>query len=174
MSRRASGGGDRRGTRLPPDLGRGRRRRGRRRGPRREPGRGRGLPGGQDPGRRLPRRPGHEGDARPGQRRGRPAPSASGWTGEAHDRHTDLGCSAGWRCRDRLHAGAGPVVALPGASGAGGQHRSLRGMARRTPDRDDGPTGASVAMAELRRQAQVGGVIAIVGVVLIFLGFWLR
>jgi hypothetical protein len=35
-------------------------------------------------------------------------------------------------------------------------------------------TGASVAMAILRRQAQVGGLIAIVGVVLVFLGFLLR
>jgi hypothetical protein len=36
---------------------------------------------------------------------------------------------------------------------------------------DDGPTGASVAMAEFRRQAQVAGIIAVVGFVLIFLGF---
>ena len=36
--------------------------------------------------------------------------------------------------------------------------------------RNDGATGASVAMAVLRRQAQVGGAIAIVGVVLVFLG----
>jgi hypothetical protein len=42
----------------------------------------------------------------------------------------------------------------------------------RTPD--DGPTGASVAMGEYRRQAQVAAAIAIVGVVLIFLGFFLR
>ena len=35
-------------------------------------------------------------------------------------------------------------------------------------------TGASVAMAMLRRQAQVGGAIAIAGVVLIFLGFLIR
>jgi hypothetical protein len=39
---------------------------------------------------------------------------------------------------------------------------------------DDGPTGASVAMAELRRQAQVAGAIVLVGVVLIFLGFFLK
>jgi hypothetical protein len=39
---------------------------------------------------------------------------------------------------------------------------------------DDGPTGASVAMGEYRRQAQVAVAIAIVGVVLIFLGFFLR
>jgi len=35
-------------------------------------------------------------------------------------------------------------------------------------------TGASVAMAMLRRQAQTAGAIAIVGVVLIFLGFLIR
>jgi hypothetical protein len=35
-------------------------------------------------------------------------------------------------------------------------------------------TGASVAMSMLRRQAQVAGGIAIVGVVLIFLGFVIR
>lgn len=37
--------------------------------------------------------------------------------------------------------------------------------------RNDGATGASVAMALLRRQAQVGAAIAIAGVVLVFLGF---
>ena len=35
-------------------------------------------------------------------------------------------------------------------------------------------TGASVAMGVLRRQAQVAGAIAIVGLVLIFLGFLIR
>ena len=40
--------------------------------------------------------------------------------------------------------------------------------------RDDSTTGASVAMAILRRQAQVGVAIAIVGVVLVFLGFLIR
>jgi hypothetical protein len=40
--------------------------------------------------------------------------------------------------------------------------------------RDDGATGASVAMALLRRQAQIGGAIAIAGVVLVFLGFLIR
>jgi hypothetical protein len=37
---------------------------------------------------------------------------------------------------------------------------------------DASPTGASVAMAALRRQAQVAGLIAIAGFVLIFLGFF--
>jgi hypothetical protein len=40
--------------------------------------------------------------------------------------------------------------------------------------RDDGLTGASVAMAILRRQAQVAGAIAIAGIVLVFAGFLIR
>jgi hypothetical protein len=36
------------------------------------------------------------------------------------------------------------------------------------------PTGASVAMAMLRRQAQLAGAVAAVGVVLIFLGFLIQ
>ena len=40
--------------------------------------------------------------------------------------------------------------------------------------RDDGKTGASVAMAVLRRQTQVAAGIAIVGIVLVFLGFFIR
>ena len=40
--------------------------------------------------------------------------------------------------------------------------------------RNHATTGASVAMAMLRRQAQVAGAIAIAGVVLIFLGFLSR
>lgn len=40
--------------------------------------------------------------------------------------------------------------------------------------RGGGETGASVAMRTLRRQAQQAGAIAIVGVVLIFLGFLIR
>jgi hypothetical protein len=40
--------------------------------------------------------------------------------------------------------------------------------------RDDSTTGASVAMAILRRQAQTAGAIAIVGVVLVFIGFLIR
>jgi hypothetical protein len=39
---------------------------------------------------------------------------------------------------------------------------------------DEGTTGASVAMQILRRQAQVGAGIAIAGVVLVFLGFFLK
>jgi hypothetical protein len=40
--------------------------------------------------------------------------------------------------------------------------------------RDEGTTGASVAMAILRRQAQVGGVIAVAGLVLVVAGFLVR
>jgi hypothetical protein len=40
--------------------------------------------------------------------------------------------------------------------------------------RDDSATGASVAMAVLRRQARIGASIAIVGVILVFLGFLIR
>ena len=40
--------------------------------------------------------------------------------------------------------------------------------------RDDGATGASVAMAILRRQAQTAVAIALAGLVLVFLGFLIR
>jgi hypothetical protein len=40
--------------------------------------------------------------------------------------------------------------------------------------RDTSPTGASVAMQMLRRQAQIGGAIVAVGFVLVFLGFLVR
>jgi len=40
--------------------------------------------------------------------------------------------------------------------------------------RDDGLTGASVAMAILRRQAQIAIAIALTGFVLLFLGFLVR
>jgi hypothetical protein len=40
--------------------------------------------------------------------------------------------------------------------------------------RDDGKTGASVAMEVLRRQARMAGAIAVVGFVLVFLGFLIR
>ena len=40
--------------------------------------------------------------------------------------------------------------------------------------RDDSTTGASVAMAILRRQWQIGGAIALVGFVLVFLGFLIK
>ena len=40
--------------------------------------------------------------------------------------------------------------------------------------RDDSTTGASVAMAILRRQAQIGAAIAIAGVVLVVIAFLIR
>ena len=40
--------------------------------------------------------------------------------------------------------------------------------------RDDSTTGASVAMAILRRQAQMAAGIGLVGFVLVFLGFFLK
>jgi hypothetical protein len=40
--------------------------------------------------------------------------------------------------------------------------------------RDRSTTGASVAMQMLRRQAQIGGLIAVVGFVLVFAGFAIR
>lgn len=39
---------------------------------------------------------------------------------------------------------------------------------------DDGPTGASVAMAILRRQAQTAGALGAVGIVLIVAGFLIK
>ena len=50
------------------------------------------------------------------------------------------------------------------------RYESWRGGVRNS----DNPTGASVAMAVLRRQARIGGAIAIAGVVLVFLGFLIR
>ncbi|MFP5343995.1 MAG: hypothetical protein ACLGIJ_13910 [Candidatus Limnocylindria bacterium] len=49
------------------------------------------------------------------------------------------------------------------------RYESWRGGAR-----DRSPTGASVAMAVLRRQAQRAGLIAVAGFGLVFLGFLLR
>lgn len=50
------------------------------------------------------------------------------------------------------------------------RYEAWRGGARA----DASTTGASIAMAVLRRQAQRAGVIAIVGFVLVFLGFLIR
>ena len=49
------------------------------------------------------------------------------------------------------------------------RYESWRGGVRSTE-----PTGASVAMGMLRREAQRAGLIAVGGVVLVFLGFFLR
>jgi hypothetical protein len=40
--------------------------------------------------------------------------------------------------------------------------------------RDDSTTGASIAMAILRRQAQTAGLIAVAGIVLVVIGFLVR
>ncbi|TFG67483.1 MAG: hypothetical protein E4H24_06075 [Thermomicrobiales bacterium] len=52
------------------------------------------------------------------------------------------------------------------------RYESWRGGVRNDPP--EGTTGASVAMAILRRQAQIGGAILVVGVVLVFGGFIIR
>jgi hypothetical protein len=51
------------------------------------------------------------------------------------------------------------------------RYEAWRGGVRNDPADQ---TGASVAMAILRRQAQIGGLIAIAGVVLVFVGFLIR
>jgi hypothetical protein len=80
---------------------------------------------------------------------------------------------------------AGIALIVVGVSRARGPYR--RYMALREQDanvaryeawrggaRPDGKTGASVAMAMLRRQAQVGGAIVIAGFVLVMAGFVVR
>jgi hypothetical protein len=80
---------------------------------------------------------------------------------------------------------AGIALIVVGVSRARGPYR--RYMALREQDanvaryeawrggaRPDGKTGASVAMAMLRRQAQVGGAIVIAGFVLVIAGFIVR
>ncbi|MDO8484945.1 MAG: hypothetical protein Q7S35_08360 [Candidatus Limnocylindrales bacterium] len=56
--------------------------------------------------------------------------------------------------------------ALKGQDANVARYEAWRGGAR-----DDSATGASVAMAILRRQAQTAGAIAVAGFVLVFLGF---
>jgi hypothetical protein len=81
--------------------------------------------------------------------------------------------------------GAGIALVIVGytrAKGPWGRYQALKeqdaNIARyeswRGGLRSHEPTGASVARDLLRRQAQVAGAIAIVGVVLIFLGFFIR
>ena len=68
------------------------------------------------------------------------------------------------------------------ARGPWGRYRALKDQdanvaryeAWRGGVRDDGATGASVAMAILRRQAQTAAAIAVVGLVLVFVGFFVR
>jgi hypothetical protein len=81
--------------------------------------------------------------------------------------------------------GAGVVLIVVGyqrARGPWNRYQALKAqdenVARyqswRGGTRDDGKTGASVAMELLRRQARIGGGIAIAGFVLVFLGFLIR
>jgi hypothetical protein len=51
------------------------------------------------------------------------------------------------------------------------RYEAWRGRAR---DPDDSKTGASVAMELYRRQARIGAGIAIVGVIVVFVGFFFR
>jgi uncharacterized membrane protein len=74
------------------------------------------------------------------------------------------------------------VVGYRRARGPWARYRSLKeqdaNVARyeawRGGVRDDGKTGASVAMEVLRRQAQVAAAVGVVGFVLVFLGFLIR
>ncbi len=52
------------------------------------------------------------------------------------------------------------------------RYESWRGGVRNDPP--SGETGASIAMAMFRRQAQIGGVVLVVGVALVFVGFLIR
>lgn len=81
--------------------------------------------------------------------------------------------------------GAGVVLVVVGytrAKGPWARYQALReqdaNVARyeawRGGLRDNETTGASVAMQVLRRQARNAGLVAVVGFVLIFLGFFLR
>ena len=73
----------------------------------------------------------------------------------------------------RLPAGARPVGALPGAQGPGSEHLPLRGLARHPPPRRrpqrrlDHGRGAAAP-------AQLWGLVAVVGFVLVFVGFAVR
>jgi len=68
------------------------------------------------------------------------------------------------------------------AKGPYGRYQALRDQeaniaryeAWRGGTRDSSPTGASVAMQMLRREAQLWAVVAVVGFVLVFLGFAIK
>ena len=152
--RRASRGRvDRRARGLPPDLGRGRARRGRRRGASRRTRRRSRTTGPARPGRRVPRRPGHEGDARPGERGARPgrrpraARADGGGPTDGPDQHRAVGRRASRSSSIGYQRFRGPWARYQALKDAGRQRRPLRGVARRRPGHD-GTTGASVAMAD--------------------------
>ena len=96
---------------------------------------------GKAAGDRLPRRPGHEGDARPGERGARPggrarAPRRGRRRADAMGSSTSCSGSAGVVLIAVGYTRArGPVGALPGAQGAGRERRALRVVARRPPRR---------------------------------------
>ena len=173
-------GRDRRRPGTAPDLRCGCARFDHRRRARGQPRRGR-RPSSRQAVDRVPRRPGHEGVARPGERSARPGgpPRAPrrrrlgrGLTRWARSISScgSAGVSCSWL---GYTPGARAVGALPGPQGAGRQRGPLRGVARRHP-RGHGPTGASVAMAILRRQAQVGAGLGIIGLIAIVAGFVIR
>lgn len=74
------------------------------------------------------------------------------------------------------------VVGYTRAKGPWQRYRALRAQddnvaryeAWRGGLRDESKTGASVAMEILRRQARVGGAVALTGFVLVFVGFLVR
>ena len=173
---------DHRIARLRPDLRRGRARHRRRRGPGRQSRRRRRLPRGQGAGRRLPRRPGHEGDPRPGERgHSQATPCANGSAARpATGRPDRLGrdeCRVVGRRRGpdgrRLSTRTGTLVAIPGAQGAGRQRRALRGVARRPSRGRHRPARPSRwrCCAGRPRSPRRS---AIAGFVLVFLGFLIR
>ncbi len=81
--------------------------------------------------------------------------------------------------------GAGMLMIVMGAQRASGPYKRYQALkaqdqniaryeAWRGGVRNDSKTGASVAMDMLRRQAQVGGVIVILGFVAVIAGFMVR
>ena len=177
---RVRGSLDHRGARLPPDLRRLRAGRGRRRGPCGESRGRRRLPGGQGPGGRVSRRAGDEGDGWPGQR----GIGQDDRHGQARGRTRRRGVGVGlvnivlWLAGVVLIAVGYQRARVPWAryqelkaqDANVARYESWRGGVRNS----DSQTGASVAMAVLRRQAQIGAGIAIAGVVLVFVGFLIR
>ena len=124
---------------------------------------GRRLPGGQADDR-LPRRPGDEGDRRPGQPGARPGRGAGASRGPADGSGT--GELMGAVSAVLILGGAVLVViGLGRARGPWARYQTLKeqdaNVARyeawRGGIRDDGRTGASVAMEILLRQARLGG-----------------
>ncbi len=171
---RGDGGLDRGGAWTAPDLRRRRPHDDRRRGDRGQPEGRRGLPG-REARRRLPRRPGHEGDEGPGQRGDGPVGRAR--AARRSDGLLIIVSMVFWLLGIALIA-----TGYQRAKGPWSRYQALKeqdeNVARyeawRGGARDTSPTGASVAMAILRRQARVGATIAVVGFVMVFVGFLIR